>query len=117
MSTSSEAFFDNRMALMSAGDIDALVDQYAEDATIVRFLGVAKGHEEIRAYLMGMLAAHQSYELVSLDQLQQTDDSLIWEATVNTAAGPIQVYNVFVFDDGGKIVRQFPGVQGYWGSS
>lgn len=117
MSSSGESFFHNRMALMSAGDIDALVDQYAEDATIVRFLGVAKGRVEIRAYLMGMLAAHQSYELVSLDQLQQTEDSLIWEATVNTAAGPLQVYNVFVFGEDDKIVRQFPGVQGYWGSS
>lgn len=110
-------FFEERMALMAAGDVDALVAQYSEDAEIVRFLGVARGPAEIRAYLVGMLAAHQSYELVSLDQLQQSDNALIWEATVSTAAGPLQVYNVFVFNDDGKIRLQFPGVQGYWGSS
>ena len=35
---------------------------------------------------------------------------------VNTAAGRLQVYEVFVFNDEGKIWRQFPGLHGYWGS-
>jgi hypothetical protein len=110
-------FFKRRMEFLAAGDVDSLVVQYASDAEIVRFLGVARGHEEIRAYLVGFLTAHQSYKLVSLDQMQHSDDSLIWEATVDTAAGPIQVYDVFVFDGSGKVSREFPGIQGYWGSS
>ena len=113
----STEFFENRMQLLAAGDVDSLVDQYSEDAKIVRFLGVANGKDEIRAYLVGLLAAHRSYEAVSLDQVQGTGDSIIWEATVNTAAGPLQIYDVFVFSDDGKITHQFPGVQGYWGSS
>ena len=117
MSVSGSDFFQQRMRMMAAGDIDGLVTTYADDTEIVRFLGVARGADEIRAYLMGLLAAHQGYELVSLDQLQDSGDSLIWEATVNTAAGPLQVYDVFVFNGDGKIQRQFPGVQGYWGSS
>ncbi len=110
-------FFNRRMEFLAMGDVDSLVAQYASDAEIVRFLGVARGHEEIRAYLVGFLAAHQSYKLVSLDQIQHSDDSLIWEATVETAAGPIQVYDVFLFDGNGKVSREFPGIQGYWGSS
>lgn len=110
-------FFENRMQLLAAGNIDGLVDQYSDDAEIVRFLGVASGKDEIRAYLVGLLAAHRSYEAVSLDQVQGSGDSVIWEATVNTAAGPLQIYDVFVFNAAGKITRQFPGLQGYWGSS
>ena len=117
MTIDSSDFFNRRMEFLAAGDVDALVAQYASDAEIVRFLGVARGHGEIRAYLVGFLAAHQSYKLVSLDQIQQSDDAVIWEATVETAAGAIQVYDVFIFDSDGKVSRQFPGVQGYWGSA
>ncbi len=117
MTIDSGDFFNRRMEFLATGDIDALVAQYASDAEIVRFLGVTRGHGEIRAYLVGFLAAHQSYKLVSLDQIQHSDDALIWEATVETAAGPIQVYDVFLFDGNGKVSREFPGIQGYWGSS
>jgi len=117
MAIDSNEFFSRRMEFLATGDVEALIAQYASDAEIVRFLGVTRGHEEIRAYLIGFLAAHQSYKLVSLDQMQHSNDSLIWEATVETAAGPIQVYDVFVFDGNGKVSRQFPGIQGYWGSS
>lgn len=117
MSIDGKAFFSERMKLMGSGDVDALVEYYAADAEVVRFLGVARGRDEIRAYLIGLLGAHQGYELVSLDQFQQSGESLMWEATVNTAAGPLQVYDVLVFNEEGKILRQFPGLQGYWGSS
>ena len=110
-------FVERRMQLLADGDIDGLVGQYADDGEIVRFLGVARGRDEIRAYLVGLLAAHRSYKLISLDQIQQSGDSLMYEATVETSAGPLQAYDVFVFDSDGKIARQFPGVQGYWGSS
>lgn len=116
MSINGKAFFNERMKLMASGDVEALVEQYAADAEVVRFLGVARGKDEIRAYLIGLLAAHKAYELLSLDQIQQSGESLIWEATVQTSAGPIQVYDVLVFDETGKIVRQFPGLQGYWRS-
>jgi hypothetical protein len=96
MAIDSSEFFNQRMELLATGDIDALVAQYASDAEIVRFLGVTRGHEAIRAYLVGFLAAHQSHKLVSLDQMQQSDDA---------------------FDGSGKVSRQFPGIQGYWGSS
>ncbi len=117
MTNDGKTFFEDRMALLGSGDIDSLVAQYADDAEIVRFLGVARGRDEIRAYLIGLLAAHQSYELVSLDQFQESGDSLIWEATVETTAGPLQIYDVFVFDAAGQITRHFPGLQGYWGSA
>ena len=113
---SGKAFFERRVAALSAGDVDSLVADYADDAEVVRFLGVAHGPDEIRAYLVGFLAAHRRFDLISLDQFQETDESVMWEATVDTAAGAVQVYEVFVFNDDGKIWREFPGLHGYWGS-
>ncbi len=117
MTIDSKEFFKQRMQLMEAGDVESLVSQYADDAEVVRFLGVARGPAEIRAYLVGLLTAHRSYRLVSLDQMQDSAPSLIWEATVETAAGSVQVYDVLVFNEDGQIWREFPGVQGYWGAS
>ncbi len=114
---SGKEFFERRIAALSAGDVDSLVADYADDAEIVRFLGVVRGSDEIRAYLVGFLAAHRRYELISLDQFQETGESVMWKATVDTAAGACQVYEVLVFNDEGKIWRQFPGLQGYWGAA
>lgn len=109
-------FFQRRVAALSAGDVDSLVEDYADDAEVVRFVGVARGPNEIRAYLVGFLAAHRRFDLISIDQFRETDDTVMWEATVETAAGPLQVSEALVFSDEGKIWREFPGVQGYWGS-
>lgn len=110
-------FFERRVAALSAGDVDSLVADYADDAEVVRFTGVARGPDEIRAYLVGLLSAHRRFDLISLDQFQETDESLMWEATVDTAAGPLQVYEVLVFNNEGNIWREFPGLHGYWGSN
>ncbi len=109
-------FFERRTAALSAGDIDSLVADYADDAEVVRFLGVVRGPDLIRVYLVGFLSAHRRFDLISLNQFQETDEIVMWEATVDTAAGACQVYEVLVFNDEGKIWRQFPGLQGYWGA-
>ena len=107
--------FDRRMELLSAGDIAGLLEQYADDAEVVRFLGVARGKDEIRAYLTGYLAAHGHFDLVSLDQFLETEDAVLWEATVDTANGAARVEDVMILDESGRIRREFPGLHGYWG--
>lgn len=114
--TASTDFVGKWMKLMARADVDALVDLFAEDGEVVRFPGVARGQDQIRAYLIGFLSAHGKYELVSVDQEQSGSDSVIWEATVSTKSGPLQAYGVFIFDENGKVRRHFPGIQGYWGS-
>ena len=108
---------NNWMTHMSNGDTEALLAMFANDAEVVRFPGIARGKDEIRAYLVGLLSAHGRYQMVSLDQVQEGSDSVIWEATVETKAGPLQSYGVMTLDADGKIVRHFPGIQGYWGSN
>ena len=107
--------FDRRMELLSAGDIAGVLEQYADDAEVVRFLGVAQGKQEIRGYLTGYLAAHGRFDLVSVDQFFETEDVVMWEATVDTANGAARVYDVMILDESGRIRREFPGLHGYWG--
>jgi hypothetical protein len=107
--------FDRRMALLSAGDVAGVLEQYADDAEVVRFLGVARGKQEIRAYLTGYLSAYGRFDLISLDQFFETEDAVMWEATVATANGAAQVYDAMILDENGRIRREFPGMHGYWG--
>lgn len=107
--------FDRRMELLSAGDVAGLVEQYADDAEVVRFLGVARGKQEIRSFLTGYLAAHGRFDLISLDQFLETEDAVMWEATVDTANGAARVFDVMMLDENGRIRREFPGLHGYWG--
>ena len=107
--------FDRRMELLSAGDVPSLLEHYADDAEVVRFLGVARGKAEIGGFLTGYLAAHGRFDLISLDQFVETDDAVMWEATVDTANGAARVYDTIMLDENGLIRREFPGLHGYWG--
>jgi hypothetical protein len=107
--------FDQRMELLKNGDVDGALEMYADDAEVIRFLGVARGKAEIGAYLTGYLAASGRFELISLDQFLEADNVVLWEATVDTAVGAAQIYDVVILDDAGLIKREFPGLHGYWG--
>ena len=107
--------FDKRMELLSAGDVAGVLEQYADDAEVVRFVGVARGKTEIGAFLTGYLAAHGQFDLISLDQFIETEDAVMWEATVSTANGAARVFDAMLLDESGRIRREFPGVHGYWG--
>ncbi len=82
----------------------------------MRFRGVARGRAAIRDYLVDHVASHRSFDLVSLDQFAEAPGAVMWEATIDTDLGPVQMYDVIVLDGAGKILREFPGLHGYWGS-
>ena len=112
---SARDLFNKRMELFSAGNVAGALEQYADDAEVVRFLGVARGKQEIQGFLTGYLAAHGRFDLISLDQFFETDDAVMWEATVDTANGAARIYDVMMLDESGRIRREFPGLHGYWG--
>lgn len=96
-------------------DVGRAVDLYAADAIVVRYEGVAEGAEQIRAFLLGFLSSYERFELVSLDQLQRCDDTIVWDASIETGAGVLLTTNVFLLDADGRISRHVPLVRGYWG--
>ena len=94
--------------LMADGDSKALALLYAPDAKVVVFFGVASGRTEIEKFLALSLRSHGKYEVLSIDQFQQADDVVMWDATVETETGPLQTTHVVTLDDDGLIRRHMP---------
>ncbi len=103
------------LKLRSDRRVAELVDLYSPDAIIVRHEGVASGLPEIRSFLSGFLTAHGRFDLISIDALSECDDVILFDATVETGIGLLQVTEVIVVDDTGLIRRHVPGLRGYWG--
>lgn len=108
---------DELTKALSTRDLDRALRLYAPDAVVVRFEGVATGHNEIRAFLVGFLSSYERYDVVSIDQVQGSGDTLVWDASVETGAGVLQTINVVMLADSGLIARHVPLVRGFWGKS
>ena len=106
---------DHMNHLMSTGDVDALCDLYSPDAEMVLYYRVASGKEEIRSLLAASLSAHGIYEVVSVDQFQDTGDIVMWDATVERDLGILEATHILVLDEDGLIHRHIPRIRGYWG--
>jgi hypothetical protein len=115
MTTRGQKLIDRYYATMGAGEIAALAAFYSPDALVIRFDGTSTGIEEILEFFTNMHAHYGQYELHSLDQVTESGDVLMWDALVTTATGIVQVTEVLVLDDDGKIRRHIPGFRGFWG--
>ena len=106
---------DEYSKALAARDFERAVSLYASDAIVVRYEGVAKGPEEISAFLVNFLSGYDRFDLISVDQIQTSGDTVVWDASHDTDAGALQTTNVFVVNDAGLIIRHIPLPRGYWG--
>jgi hypothetical protein len=110
-----KAFYDRQLVYLADKDVEGLIgNHYTEDAQLVNIASnlVVKGApalvEHFREYI-----AHLGYiKLLSTDKYLETDDSLMFEATVETAGGIAKVYDVFVMRNG-RISHHFSGLLGF----
>ena len=103
-------FYEAQIQYLVAGDVEGLIDnQYTEDAQLVSFDNQIKGNAALKEYFKGYLQMLGSLEVVSTDRFVETDDSLFFQATVNTQLGQAKVYDAWVLRDG-KISHHFTGV-------
>jgi hypothetical protein len=56
------------------------------------------------------VSSRPGFEVLSLDQFVETEDTIFFEATVRTAMGQVKVYDAFVLSDG-KATHHFTGVK------
>lgn len=108
---------DQYLKALGDRDLDLVLSFYADEAAIVSFKGVAQGTEQIRTFLVGFLSAYDRYEVVSIDQLRATEDLVVWDATMETGAGLLQVTDVVTLDEDRRIFRHVPSIRGYWGKT
>jgi len=115
MQRTARELVEHILLLRSDGRVADLAALYGPDAIVVQRSSVARGTDEIRSFHDGFLAAHGSFDLMSIDSLNECDDVIIFDAMVETAAGLLQIAEVIIVDDDGLIRRHVPGLRGYWG--
>jgi ketosteroid isomerase-like protein len=103
-------FYEAQIRDLVAGDVEGLIDnQYTEDATLVSFDNQIHGNAALKEYFKGYLEMLGKLEVVSTDKFVETDDTLFFEATVNSNFGQVKVFDAWVLRDG-KISHHFTGV-------
>ena len=111
--TPGKIFYDRQVALLEAGDVPALIaSQYHTDAVLTGFDLHVSGHDALVKHFTGYLAHLGGIKLLSTEKFMETEDSIMFEATVKVAAGVARVYDVFYMKHG-KIARHFTGMLGF----
>lgn len=84
-------------------DIDGLLQNYTEDAVLVRLDGDARGIDQLRAALTSYLTLNP--QVVELTGYAQTDDVILYHARMTLSGEPENAVGTLVLRDG-KICRQ-----------
>ena len=85
-SAMSQAFAQARLAAFGSGDIDAMVAQYTDDATVFTPQGVLHGKEQIRAMLQAVVAEFSQPGVVfNLTSMETAGPNVafVWNAETN----------------------------------
>jgi hypothetical protein len=109
------ALYDRQVELLTAKDHVRLVEeQYAADAQLLNIdhPPAIVGRPALQAHFAGYLASLGYLKLLSTDKFVESEDSLMFEATIETAGGVARVYDTFVVRDG-KIWRHYSGLLGF----
>ena len=110
--TPGRVFYDRHIQFLVDKDVDGLVEtNYAPDAELVTFQAVINGREALRAYFRGYIEMLGDIVVESTDKFSETDDAILFEATVRSNLGRARVYDAWVLRDG-QITHHFTGVMG-----
>jgi hypothetical protein len=108
-----KAFYDRQVRFLEANDVEGLIaSQYAGDAELVGYDLHVKGTQALITHFTAYLANLGSIELISTDKFMETDDAIMFEATIKVTAGMARVYDCFVLKNG-KAVYHFTGILGF----
>lgn len=106
-------FYYRQIDFLANKDVEGLIaNQYNDDADLVSFTNHIVGAPALVEYFKGYIASLGYIKLISTDQYTETDNAMFFEATVETAGGVANVYDVFVLRDG-KILHHFTGLRGF----
>ena len=92
-----------------------VVGLYGAGAEVIRYEGVARDGG-IESFVDELTQSRLGGNLISIDRLVASQDTIAWDATIETSKGPIQTSDVFVLSPEGSILRHVPSFRGYWGS-
>ena len=109
--TPGRKFYEDQITLLQGQNADELIDKhYTDDAVMISFSKVVRGRQPLKEFFRGWLKMAGKMEVVSLDQFVETDNGVLYEATIRTALGQVTVYDAFVLRDG-KATHHFAGTK------
>ncbi len=100
MARTPQEIFEHHGRAVSAGDLDALVADYAEDAVVITAQGVVRGRPAIREAFTGMLGQIPDATLDVSTQVYADDVLLVEWSAVGSTARITEGADTFVFRDG-----------------
>lgn len=107
MSNTPRSVFDRQLRLIAAGELEALVAQYHDDALLLRSDRPVAGHAALREHFAALLATAPAIEVT---QAVEAQDVLSYQATVTAGEEePVRQYGVLVLR-GERIARHVTGV-------
>jgi hypothetical protein len=110
--TSGQVFYQKQLDFLYAKDSVGLIDSnYNADAVLHSFDNTIKGSQALKEYFKGYLEMLGDLKVKSTDKWTETDDTIFFEATVETGKfGVVHVFDAMVLRDG-KISHHFTGVK------
>ena len=103
---SPDAFVSSHAAALAEGDLDAIVDLYADDAVLLSFEWTAEGRDAIRDRFQRFLDFHGEVEAVEVEQQRTTDADAFVLYAVTGERGTFRIVNVFSLD-GERCAKHF----------
>jgi len=104
-------FYQRQVECLITKDVDRLVDEnYHDDAVLTSAASTVCGKPALKEHFHNYLNRVTIKEVKSTDLFVETDDTILFEATVDTNYGIAKVYDAFVMRDG-KVAYHFSGVK------
>lgn len=100
MSRTAQDVFAHHAQVLSAGDLDGVMSDYAADAVLLTSEGPLAGHDEVRRFFAGALDALPEPELTARAAVWGPDALLLRWTAVSAAAVVPDGVDTFVFADG-----------------
>jgi len=109
--TPGKKFYQRQVEYLIAGDADALVeDNYNDDAVLTSPEFTVRGKDALKKHFRNYMRWVKIEAVKSTDNFVETDNTVLFEATVKSNFGIVRVYDAFVLKDG-KIDYHFTGVR------
>jgi hypothetical protein len=113
--TEKRELYENQLKYILANDAEALIDNnYDNEATLINISQdppiIISGAEALKEYFKQYLQNLIGLKVVSTDKFVETEDSIFFEASIETDAVTGVVYDAFYLKNG-KIFRHYSGVK------
>jgi carbon-monoxide dehydrogenase small subunit len=109
--TQAKQFYQRQVECLMSKDVDRLVDEnYHDDAVLTSGDFTVRGKTALKEHFYNYLKWVTIKEVKSTDLFVETDNTVLFEATIESNFGIAKVYDAFVLRDG-KVAYHFTGVK------